>query len=68
MNTVERLVRLLAGGMVLGSLALAHWVSHNWLWLTVLVGLNLFQSAFTGWCLAESLLKKWLRPGSAGGK
>ena len=57
--TVERAVRLLAGIMVLGSLALAHWVSPNWLWLTAFVGLNLFQSAFTNWCPAMSFFQ-WI--------
>ena len=57
--TVERAVRLLAGIMVLGSLALAHWVSPNWLWLTVFVGLNLFQSAFTNWCPAMAIFR-WM--------
>lgn len=57
--TVERAVRLLAGVMVLGSLALAHWVSPNWLWLTAFVGANLFQSAFTNWCPAMSFFK-WM--------
>lgn len=61
--TVERAVRLLAGVIVLASLALAHWVSPNWLWLTVFVGLNLFQSGFTNWCPAMAIFK-WmgLRP------
>ena len=62
--TVERAVRLLAGIMVLGSLALAHWVSPNWLWLTAFVGLNLFQSAFTNWCPAMSFFRWMGLPGS----
>ncbi|HTV83563.1 MAG TPA: DUF2892 domain-containing protein [Acidobacteriaceae bacterium] len=57
--TVERAVRLLAGALVLVSLALAHWVSGYWLWLTVFVGLNLFQSAFTGWCPAMAIFR-WM--------
>ncbi len=57
--TVERAVRLLAGVMVLVSLALAHWFSPYWLWLTVFVGLNLLQSAFTNWCPAMSFFK-WM--------
>jgi hypothetical protein len=57
--TVERAVRLLAGVIVLISAALAHWVSPDWLWLTVFVGLNLFQSAFTNWCPAMSIFR-WL--------
>jgi Protein of unknown function (DUF2892) len=57
--TVERAVRLLAGVMILASLALAHWVSAYWLWLTVFVGVNLFQSAFTNWCPAMSIFQ-WM--------
>ena len=56
--TVERGVRLMAGVMVLLSLALAHFVSIYWLWLTVFVGLNLLQSAFTNWCPAMIILAR----------
>jgi hypothetical protein len=55
--TVERGLRLLAGVMVMLSLALAYYVSHCWLWLTVFVGLNLLQSAFTNWCPAMTILR-----------
>jgi glucan phosphoethanolaminetransferase (alkaline phosphatase superfamily) len=55
--TVERAVRLLAGVMVLVSIALTYYVSHYWMWLTVFVGLNLLQSAFTNWCPAMSILR-----------
>ena len=55
--TVERGLRLMAGVMVLFSLALAHFFSPYWLWLTAFVGLNLFQSAFTNWCPAMSMLR-----------
>ena len=55
--TVERGVRLMAGVMVLLSLALAHFFSHYWPWLTVFVGLNLLQSAFTNWCPAMNILR-----------
>ena len=55
--TVERGVRLMAGVMVLASLALAHFVSLYWLWLTVFVGLNLLQSTFTNWCPAMNILR-----------
>ena len=55
--TVERGVRLMAGVMVPLSLALAHLISLYWLWLTVFVGLNLLQSAFTNWCPAMSILR-----------
>lgn len=56
--TVERALRLMAGIVVLASLALAHWVSPNWLWLTAFVGLNLLQSAFTNWCPAMAIFKR----------
>jgi hypothetical protein len=55
--TVERAVRLMGGGMVLLSLALAHYFSHYWLWLNAFVGLNLLQSAFTNWCPAMSIFR-----------
>ena len=55
--TVERGLRLLAGVVVLLSLGLAYYVSHYWLWLTVFVGLNLLQSAFTNWCPAMVILR-----------
>ena len=55
--TVERGLRLLAGVVVLVSLALALFVSGNWLWLTVFIGLNLLQSAFTNWCPAMAILR-----------
>ncbi len=55
--TVERALRMAAGIVVLVSLALAHFVSLNWLWLTAFVGLNLLQSAFTNWCPAMMIFR-----------
>ena len=55
--TVERGLRLMAGVMVLLSIALTYYVSHYWMWLTVFVGLNLLQSAFTNWCPAMAILR-----------
>jgi len=55
--TVERALRLMAGLVVLVSVALAHYVSIYWLWLTAFVGLNLLQSAFTNWCPAMSIFR-----------
>ena len=59
-NTLQmaNAIRALAGTMILTSLVLAHVVDPNWLWLTVFVGANLLQSAFTGFCPAETILKK----------
>jgi hypothetical protein len=56
--TVQIAVRMLAGIMILLSLALAHWVSMYWLLLTAFVGLNLVQSAFTDWCPAMTIFRK----------
>jgi Inner membrane protein YgaP-like, transmembrane domain len=56
--SLERCIRLIAGSFILISLGLAHWVNPNWLWFTAFVGANLFQSALTGWCLMEDILKK----------
>ena len=55
--TRERIVRLVAGTLVLTSLALGHFVSPYWLLLAVFVGANLLQSALTRWCLMEDILK-----------
>lgn len=56
--SIDRAVFRFAGVMVLLSLALAHWVSPNWLWLTAFVGLNLLQSSFTGFCPAAMVFKR----------
>lgn len=53
----ERVIRLIAGSLILASLALAFWVNHWWLLLTAFVGVNLFQSALTGWCLMDNILR-----------
>lgn len=59
-------IRAIAGTFILASLALAHWVDARFLWFTAFVGANLLQSAFTGWCLMEDLLRKagWAGPGN----
>jgi len=55
---LEFCIRLLAGTLVLASVTLAHFVSPWWLLLAVFVGVNLIQSAFTGFCPAEIILRK----------
>jgi hypothetical protein len=63
---IDRYVLAFAGFMVLASVALAHFVSPWWLLLTVFVGANLLQAAFTGFCpLAIVLRKLGVRPGNA---
>ncbi len=64
--TIDRIVLAFAGAMVLLSLGLGLYVSSYWFLLTAFVGLNLFQSAFTGFCpLAVMLKKLGLTPGAA---
>lgn len=53
----ERIVRAVAGFIVLTSIILAYAVNMNWLWLGIFVGLNLLQSAFTRFCPLELILK-----------
>lgn len=61
--TITRITRTMAGTFVLLSLALGVeasplYQSSNWLWFTVFVGVNLFQSGITGWCLMDKILAK----------
>lgn len=56
--TIENSIRLLAGCMILASLALYYLVSPYWLLLTAFVGLNLAQSSMTGFCPAEKIIKR----------
>jgi len=55
---MEHAIRILAGTMVLTSISLAHWVNSWWLLLAAFVGVNLIQSALTGFCPAEIVLRK----------
>ena len=56
--TVDNGVRVLAGSFVLISLALGLLVNPWWFAFTAFVGVNLIQSAFTGFCPAAMILKK----------
>jgi len=56
--TIERMLRMIAGSIVLLSLILAAKVDPRWLWFTAFVGANLLQSAFTEWCPMVYLLEK----------
>ncbi|NOU61887.1 YgaP family membrane protein [Marinifilum caeruleilacunae] len=54
----ERIIRAVAGTIVLISILLAFYVNMNWLFLTAFVGLNLLQSSITKWCLMDDILRK----------
>ena len=56
--TVEAALRGIAGFFVLLSIALGHFVRPYWFLFTAFVGLNLLQSAFSGWCPMMAILRK----------
>ncbi len=55
----ERIIRTVAGSMILLSVSLSQLHSIHWLWLTAFVGLNLLQSSITRFCPLEWGLKKF---------
>jgi hypothetical protein len=57
MNVNEAL-RAIAGAFVVLSVALGWFVHPGFYLFTVFVGLNLFQSAFSGWCPMMTILRK----------
>lgn len=54
---IDRIVLIFAGSVILLSLALTHYHSPHWIWLTVFVGANLLQAGFTGFCPLAKMLK-----------
>ena len=56
--TIDRIVLAFAGSVVLASLALGYFVNPYWFLLTAFVGLNLLQSAFTGFCPLAIILRR----------
>ncbi len=56
--SVEPMLRLIAGAFVMASVLAGMYVHPGFLWFTAFVGLNLFQSAFTGWCPMMAILRK----------
>jgi hypothetical protein len=64
MNT-EKAIRIVAGTLILISISLAHFThTPAWLLLGLFVGINLIQSALTGFCPAEIILRKLGVPSS----
>tara|TARA_R110000772_G_scaffold14600_1_gene42122 strand:+ start:686 stop:892 length:207 start_codon:yes stop_codon:yes gene_type:complete len=55
---INRYIMAIAGTFIVISVLLAVYVNINWLWFTGFVGVNMFQSSFTKWCLMEKILKK----------
>lgn len=61
--TADRIVHIFAGAVILITLLLGvsaspFYLSRYILWITVFVGVNLFQSGITQFCLLEWMLKK----------
>lgn len=65
--SLEHAVEAFAGFMVLLSVALTAFVHPGFVWLTVFVGANLFQQAFTGFCPAAIVMRRvfGLKPAAA---
>jgi Inner membrane protein YgaP-like, transmembrane domain len=69
---VARVRNTVAGFFVMLSLALGVpgsplFQNVNWLWFTLFVGANLFQSGLTNWCLMDKILTKLGVPVGAAG-
>lgn len=63
---VDRAVMAFAGMMILLSVVLAVWMSPWWLLFTAFIGLNMLQAAFSGFCPAAMIFRKFgVRAGSA---
>ncbi|MGE0765701.1 MAG: DUF2892 domain-containing protein [Hyphomicrobiaceae bacterium] len=56
--TIDRIVLMFAGTVILASLLLSQFHHANWLWLTAFVGANLLQSSITGFCPLASILRR----------
>jgi len=65
--TVNRVVRLVAGAFILLSVLMFNantpqidiFAEVNWMWFTLFVGANLFQSGITNWCFMSQMLEKF---------
>ncbi|MCU7844157.1 MAG: DUF2892 domain-containing protein [Candidatus Thiodiazotropha sp. (ex Monitilora ramsayi)] len=55
---IDRIVLAFAGFAILVSVVLSHYHHPYWLYFTAFVGINLLQSAFTGFCPLAMILKK----------
>lgn len=55
---IEDYIRIIAGILIFGSAILGYTYSKYWLFVTIFVGLNLFQYGFTHFCPLAMMLKK----------
>ena len=64
--SIDRMIFAVAGAVILLSVVLTQYHNPHWMWLTVFVGANLFQSAFTRFCPMATILKALgVKPGQA---
>jgi hypothetical protein len=57
--TIEKIVMLLAGTMVLVSSVLSVYHAPEWIYLTGFVGANLLFAVITGFCPMVKILRKF---------
>ena len=57
--TIDNMLHLIAGFFVVLSVALGYFISPYFYLFTGFVGLNLMQSAFSGWCPMMTFLR-WM--------
>jgi len=59
--SVERIIHVVAGLFIILSVVLsgAPLNEPTWLWFTLFVGANLFQSGLSQWCLMGVMLRKF---------
>jgi hypothetical protein len=57
--TIDNMLHLIAGFFIVLSVCLGYFVSPYFYLFTVFVGLNLAQSAFSGWCPMMTFLR-WM--------
>ena len=64
--SIDRIVMMFAGAVILLSVLLSQLHHVYWLFLTAFVGANLLQASFTGFCpLAKILRALGSKPGQA---
>lgn len=54
----EKIIRAVAGTIVLISIVLAYYLNPGWIWMAVFVGVNLVQSTITSFCPLEKILDR----------
>jgi hypothetical protein len=56
--TINDWIHVIAGSLILSSLALGILISPYWFLVTAFVGINLFQYGFTKYCPMATILRK----------